>query len=143
MNNLILYTTEDGRTAIQLRANNQTVWLTQREMAQLFAVSTDNIGMHLKNIFADAELDADSVTEESSVTAVDGKNYQTKLYNLDAILAVGYRVRSPRGAQFRRAHREGEQQARILQDPQVGVDAGVVSRSVIVKMKVYECLKPQ
>lgn len=102
MNDLILYTTEDGRTAIQLRANNQTVWLTQREMAQLFAVSTDNIGLHLKNIFADGELDADSVTEESSVTAVDGKNYQTKLYNLDAILAVGYRVRSPRGAQFRR-----------------------------------------
>lgn len=70
MNDLILYTTEDGRTAIQLRANNQTVWLTQREMAQLFAVSTDNIGLHLKNIFADGELDADSVTEESSVTIV-------------------------------------------------------------------------
>ena len=102
MTDLILYTTEDGRSQIKLRAKDQTVWLTQREMAQLFDVSTDNVGLHLKNIFADGELDAVSVTEESSVTAADGKNYLTKLYNLDAILAVGYRVRSPRGVQFRR-----------------------------------------
>ena len=102
MTALILYTTEDGRSQIKLRAKDQTVWLTQREMAQLFDVSTDNVGLHLKNIFADGELDADSVTEDSSVTASDGKNYLTKLYNLDAILAVGYRVRSPRGVQFRR-----------------------------------------
>jgi hypothetical protein len=102
MNNLILYTTEDGRSQIKLRAKDQTVWLTQREMAQLFDVSTDNIGLHLRNIFEDGELEAISVTEESSVTAADGKNYLTKLYNLNAILAVGYRVRSPRGAQFRR-----------------------------------------
>ena len=102
MNDLIFYTTDDGRSQIKLRAKDQTVWLTQREMAQLFDVSTDNVGLHLKNIFADGELDLNSVTEESSVTAADGKNYLTKLYNLDAILAVGYRVRSPRGVQFRR-----------------------------------------
>jgi hypothetical protein len=102
MNDLILYTTDDGRSQIKLRARDQTVWLTQREMAQLFDVSTDNVGLHLKNIFADGELEIKSVTEESSVTAADGKNYFTKLYNLDAILAVGYRVRSPRGVQFRR-----------------------------------------
>jgi len=102
MNDLILYTTDDGRSQIKLRAKDQTVWLTQREMSQLFDVSTDNVGLHLKNIFADGELDPKSVTEESSVTAADGKNYLTKLYNLDAILAVGYRVRSPRGVQFRR-----------------------------------------
>lgn len=102
MSNLVLYTTADGRAQIQLRADDKTVWLTQREMAQLFAVSTDNVGLHLKNIFADEELEANSVTEESSVTAADGKSYVTKLYNLDAILAVGYRVRSPRGVQFRR-----------------------------------------
>jgi hypothetical protein len=102
MNDLILYTTEDGRSQIKLRAKDQTVWLTQREMAHLFDVSTDNVGLHLKNIFADGELELNSVTEESSVTAADGKNYLTKLYNLDAILAVGYRVRSPRGVQFRR-----------------------------------------
>jgi len=102
MSGLILYTSDDGQSRIQLRTDGQTVWLTQREMAELFAVSTDNIGLHLKNIFADGELEAISVTEESSVTAADGKNYRTKLYNLDAILAVGYRVRSPRGVQFRR-----------------------------------------
>ncbi len=102
MNDLILYTTEDGRSQIKLRAKYETVWLSQREMAQLFDVSTDNVGLHLKNIFKDGELEAVSVTEESSVTAADGKNYLTKLYNLDAILAVGYRVRSPRGVQFRR-----------------------------------------
>lgn len=102
MSGLILYTTQDGKSQIKLRAQEHTVWLTQREMAELFDVSTDNVGLHLKNIFKDGELDASSVTEESSVTANDGKNYLTKLYNLDAILAVGYRVRSPRGVQFRR-----------------------------------------
>ena len=102
MGGLILYTTDDGRSQIQLRAKDQTVWLSQREMAQLFDVSTDNVGLHLKNLFADGELEGKAVTEESSVTAADGKNYLTKLYNLDAILAVGYRVRSPRGVQFRR-----------------------------------------
>ena len=102
MNGLILYTTEDGKSQIKLRSKDQTVWLSQREMAELFDVSTDNVGLHLKNIFSDEELHADSVTEESSVTASDGKNYRTKLYKLDAILAVGYRVRSPRGVQFRR-----------------------------------------
>jgi hypothetical protein len=102
MNDLIIYTTDDGRTQIKLRAKDQTVWLTQREMAQLFDVTTDNVGLHLKNIFTDGELEEKSVTEESSVTAPDGKNYLTRLYSLDAILAVGYRVRSKRGVQFRR-----------------------------------------
>ena len=102
MNDLILYTTEDGRSQIKLRTKDQTVWLSQREMAQLFDVSTDNVGLHLKNLFTEGELEENSVAEESSVTAADGKNYRTTLYNLDAILAVGYRVRSPRGVQFRR-----------------------------------------
>ena len=96
MSDLILYTTKDGRSEIKLRRKNQTVWLTQWEMAQLFAVSTDNVGLHLKNLFADGELEQESVTEESSVTAADRKNCLTKLYNLDAILAVDYRVRSLR-----------------------------------------------
>lgn len=67
MSDLILYTTEDGRSQIKLRAKDQTVWLTQREMAQLFDVSTGNVGLHLKNIFADGELEDRAVTEESSV----------------------------------------------------------------------------
>jgi len=102
MSDLILYTTEDGRSQIKLRAQEQTVWLTQLEMAELFDATKQNISLHLKNIFADRELDVNSVVKESLTTAADGKRYQTLLYNLDAILAVGYRVRSPRGVQFRR-----------------------------------------
>ena len=102
MIDLILYTTEDGRSQIKLRAQEQTVWLTQLEMAELFDATKQNISLHLKNVFEDGELDADSVVKESLTTAADGKRYQTLLYNLDAILTVGYRVRSPRGVQFRR-----------------------------------------
>lgn len=99
---LILYTTDDGKSQIQLRAKDQTVWLTQLEMAELFDATKQNISLHLKNLFEDGELMAGSVVKESLTTAADGKAYSTKLYNLDAILAVGYRVRSPRGVQFRR-----------------------------------------
>lgn len=102
MSALILYTTEDGRSQIRLRADQQTVWLTQLEMAELFDATKQNISLHLKNLFDDGELDELSVVKESLTTAADGKGYQTRLYNLDAILAVGYRVRSPRGVQFRR-----------------------------------------
>nr|WP_315494131.1 virulence RhuM family protein [uncultured Rhodoferax sp.] len=105
MNDLILYTTEDGRSQIKLRAGQQTVWLSQREMAELFDVSTDNVGLHLKNIFEDGELSREATTEESSVVQTEGSREVQRpltLYNLDAILAVGYRVRSPRGVQFRR-----------------------------------------
>ncbi len=102
MTDLILYTTEDGRSQIKLRAKDATVWLTQLEMAELFASSKQNIGQHLKSIFEEGELVEASVVKQHFTTAADGKNYSTKLYNLDAILAVGYRVRSPRGVQFRR-----------------------------------------
>ncbi len=105
MTDMILYTTADGRTQIKLRAKNQTVWLSQREMAQLFDVSTDNVGLHLKNIFEDKELSRPATTEESSVVQLEGGREVQRpvtLYNLEAILAVGYRVRSPRGVQFRR-----------------------------------------
>ena len=67
MSDLILYTTEDGKSRIQLRAKDQTVWLSQREMAELFAVSTDNVGLHLKNLYEDGELSREATTEESSV----------------------------------------------------------------------------
>ena len=102
MNNLILYTTEDGKSQIKLRSDLDTVWLTQLEMAELFDATKQNVSLHLKNIFDDLELIQDAVVKESLTTAADGKKYQTQLYNLDAILAVGYRVRSPRGVQFRR-----------------------------------------
>ena len=105
MSDLILYTTDDGRSQIKLRAKDQTVWLSQREMSQLFDVSTDNVGLHLKNIFEDGELSLEATTEESSVVQIEGNREVQRpvtLYSLDAILAVGYRVRSPRGVQFRR-----------------------------------------
>jgi hypothetical protein len=92
MSNLILYTTEVGKSQIQLRTDLGTVWLTQLEMAELFDATEQNISLHLKNIIEDGELDANSVVKESLTTAADGKKYQTQLYNLDAILAVGYRV---------------------------------------------------
>ena len=95
MSGLILYTTQDGKNQIKLRTQRQTVWLTQREMSELFNVSTDNVGLYLKNLLAEGELDEKSITDESSVTAADGKNYLTKLSNRDAILAVSYRFRSP------------------------------------------------
>lgn len=105
MSGLILYTTDDGKSQIQLRAKDQTVWLSQREMAELFDVSTDNVGLHLKNIYEDGELSREATAEESSVVQTEGTRQVQRpvtLYNLDAILAVGYRVRSPRGVQFRR-----------------------------------------
>lgn len=76
--------------------HDATVWCTQKAMAALFDCSTDNIGLHLKNIFASGELVKESVTEKNSATASDGKNYMTQFYNLDAVISVGYRVNSVR-----------------------------------------------
>ena len=100
-NKIILYNTEDGETKIEVAVDGDTVWLSQRQMAELFDCTTDNISLHLKNVFNEAELSENSVTEEYSVTAADGKNYKVKHYNLDAIISVGYRVKSLRGTQFR------------------------------------------
>ncbi len=102
---LILYNTEDGAATVGLRAVDGTVWLSQLEMAPLFDTSKQNISLHINNIFSEKELVANSVVKESLTTATDSKLYRIKVYNLDAILAVGYRVRSPRGTQFRRSLR--------------------------------------
>ena len=105
MTQLILYTSEDGQAQVRLRADRGTVWLSQRQMAELFDASPDNIGLHLKNIYADGELQRAATAEESSVVQTEGGREVRRtitLYNLDAILAVGYRVRSSRGVQFRR-----------------------------------------
>ena len=90
---------EDGKVQVIIR--DETIWATQKAMGQLFDCSTDNIGLHLKNIFASSELEKDSVTEKISATATDGKNYLTTFYSLDAIIAVGYRVLSARATKFR------------------------------------------
>lgn len=101
MSGLILYTSDDGQTRMNLRVEGKTVWLTQAEIAELFQTTKQNVSLHAKNIFEDGELRADSVVKESLTTAADGKNYLTRFYNLDLILAIGFRVRSPRGTQFR------------------------------------------
>ena len=79
----------------------ETVWLTQAQMAMLFETTRNNVTLHLKNIFKENELDESSVCKDCLLTATDGKNYKTKLYNLDVIISIGYRVKSKRGTQFR------------------------------------------
>ncbi len=97
----LIFTKQSNAEDIEVRVQDGTIWLSQRLMAQLFDCSTDNIAWHLKNIFAENELDINSVAEDYSATASDGKNYRTKHYNLDAIIAVGYRVSSVRATAFR------------------------------------------
>ena len=98
----ITFKVQEKDKGIQVRYENENLWMTQKSMAELFACSTDNISLHLKNIFKENELDSNSVTEEFSATASDGKKYKMKFYNLDAIISVGYRVNSIRATQFRR-----------------------------------------
>ena len=101
MSELILYQTEDGLTRVQLRVVDGSVWLSQLEIAELFATSKQNVSLHVANVLKEGELTADSVVKDSLTTAADGKNYRTKLYRLEMILAVGYRVKGHRGTQFR------------------------------------------
>jgi hypothetical protein len=98
---LILYQTEDGQTRLQVRLENQTVWLTQKHMAELFQKDVRTINEHIQNVFEEGELDSNSVIRKFRITAVDGKSYETQHYNLEAIIAVGFRVKSHRGTQFR------------------------------------------
>ena len=100
-NNFIMYTTDDGQVDIEVRLEEENVWLTQKSMAELFETTRNNITMHIKNIFEDGELQEKIVSKDSLLTAKDRKNYKTKFYNLDLIIAVGYRVKSVRGTQFR------------------------------------------
>jgi len=97
----LIYNDNNGEVKVKVMLVNNDLWLSQKLMAELFDCSTDNIGLHLKNIFEEGELEKDSVTEKSSVTASDGKNYLTTIYNLDAIIAVGYRVNSKKATNFR------------------------------------------
>ena len=100
-NKITIYTTEDGQVDIEVRLENENVWLTQNAMAELFDTTKQNISLHIKNIFEENELNENSVVKENLTTASDGKNYKTKFYNLDLIISVGYRVKSVRGTQFR------------------------------------------
>lgn len=97
----LIFQVQDKSQGIEVLYHDETIWATQKAMSILFDCTTDNIGVHLKNIFASGELQKESVTEKNSVTASDGKNYLTQFYNLDAILSVGYRINSVRATQFR------------------------------------------
>ena len=97
----LIFQIEGKEQGVEVYYKDKTVWCTQKAMGMLFDCSTDNIGLHLKNIFASGELEKDSVTEKISATASDGKNYMTQFYNLDAVISVGYRVNSIRATQFR------------------------------------------
>ena len=104
MNNqfeFLVYKSADEDITVNAIVKDESIWLNQKAMAELFDCSTDNISLHLKNIFADGELEKESVTEKISATAADGKNYMTQFYNLDAIISVGYRVNSLRATNFR------------------------------------------
>lgn len=98
---IIIYQTEDGQTKIQTRLENETVWLTQAQMAELFDKAKSTISEHIKNVFSEGELEENSVVRKFRTTASDGKEYNTNFYNLDVIISVGYRVKSHRGTQFR------------------------------------------
>lgn len=97
---IILYQPDD-EVKLEVRMEEETVWLTQAQMAELFQTSKQNVSLHTNNIFKENELRQDSVVKESLTTATDGKNYRVKYYNLDVIISVGYRVKSIRGTQFR------------------------------------------
>ena len=98
---LLIYQTEDGKTRIQVRLQDETVWLSQKMMAELFQKDVRTINEHIRNIFSEGELSPESVIRNFRITAADGKTYDTQHYNLDVIISVGYRVKSHRGTQFR------------------------------------------
>ena len=100
-NEIIFYETEGGKISIAVRFENENIWLTQKNMAELFEVDVRTISEHLQNIFSSSELVQDSVIRKFRNTATDGKSYSTQFYNLEAIIAVGYRVNSERGITFR------------------------------------------
>jgi prophage maintenance system killer protein len=98
---VIIYQSRDGQASIEVRLQDDTVWLSQSQMVALFGQTKQNISLHIRNVFNEKELDEKSVVKESLTTAADGKKYKTKYFNLDVIISVGYRVKSPRGTQFR------------------------------------------
>jgi len=98
---MLIYQNPDGKIKIDVRLEEETVWLTQAQLCELFQKSKATISEHIKNVFEEGELEESSVVRNFRTTAIDGKNYDTKYYNLDVIISVGYRVKSPQGTQFR------------------------------------------
>ena len=101
-NVIVLFETEDEKVRLTVPIQEDTVWLTQAQMTELFDTSKQNVSLHINNCFKEGELDKGSVVKDFLTTASDGKNYKTKYYNLDVIISVGYRIKSQRGIEFRR-----------------------------------------
>ncbi|MBO4716063.1 MAG: virulence RhuM family protein [Verrucomicrobia bacterium] len=101
MGEILIYRTEDGQTKLDVKLENETIWLSLDQMAELFQRDKSTVSRHIKNVFQEGELDPSSVVANFATTAADGKNYQVDYYNLDVIISVGYRVKSIRGTQFR------------------------------------------
>lgn len=99
---VIVYTSTDTTIQLEVQLYNETVWLTQAQMAILFETTRNNITLHIGNLFKEGELEKTAVCKESLLTASDGKSYKTMVYNLDVIISVGYRVKSQRGTDFRK-----------------------------------------
>lgn len=99
---LVIFETKDHAVKLEVPVNEETVWLTQAQMASLFQTTKQNISLHVNNCFREKELDKNSVVKDFLTTASDGKQYKTKFYNLDVIISVGYRVKSKRGVEFRK-----------------------------------------
>ena len=98
---ILIYQTEEGQTRLEVRLEGETLWLTQKAIAELYQTTKQNISLHIQNIYDEGELDKKSVVKDSLTTASDGKKYLTKFYNLDMILSVGYRVKSHLATHFR------------------------------------------
>ena len=100
-NKIIIYTTVDGQTKIDVRLEDETLWLTQAQMCELYQTSKSNVSEHIKHIFEEGELEENSVVRKFRTTASDGKSYMTTFYNLDMIIALGYRIKSVIATRFR------------------------------------------
>ena len=124
---ILFYQAPDGHMQLEVQLQNETVWLTQAQMAELFDVSRPNVTMHVRNVFKEEELEEKAVSKDFLLTAADGKNYKTKHYNLDVIISVGYRVKSKQGTQFRqwatRTLREYLVQGFVLNEKRLREDA--------------------
>ena len=101
-NKIVIYQSEDGLVKIDVHLENESVWLSQAQIAELLKTTKQNVSLHINNAISEGELDKNSVVKDFLTTAQDGKNYNVKYYNLDTIISVGYRVKSIRGVQFRR-----------------------------------------
>jgi hypothetical protein len=132
--NIIIYNTADGKANVALYARDGKVWMNQSQLAELFDTSVPNISIHISNVLKEGELSADSVVKDYLITAADGKNYKVTFYALPMILAIGFRVRSKRGTQFRiwanRNLREYVVKGFVMDDERLKNPDALLSRSI-------------